>query len=121
MVLLNDVERFFIDGYSIEDPVGLHGEDIRIDLVGMRSRVDIKKTLGSLAKFLGLNFSGVFNLDTVLLVAEKEFKDIKNAVFINILKEHVSLFLLRKGSLVAIDNLSFGYGLFEKEYQKSFR
>jgi|GEM_PF-4676088 len=114
-IRLGDIEKYLIDGYSIRDPDGLRGEDLKIELIGFEYQKELYKTLGLLANFLAFDLFGVFALDSVLLLAEREFKNIEDVVFINILKNHISLFLVRKGFVTAIDNLTEGYGSFEKK------
>jgi cell division ATPase FtsA len=120
ILFLNEAERYFIDGYNIKNPIDLLGESLKIDGVGFELEINLNKALESLADFLGFKFFGVFALDTVLFLAENEFKKNENSVSINILNNHISIFLVKKGQVVAIDNLDSGYGFFEQKISKDF-
>ena len=117
-LFLKKAEKYFVDGYKIENPVGFSGQNLRIDSIGFESKIDLNKILNSLSKFLLFEFQGVFALDTVLLFSEKEFREVSNAVFINILSGHISIFLIKKASVSAIDNIDFGYSSFEQKISK---
>ncbi len=121
-LFFKEAERYFIDGYNIKTPIGLLGKNLEISGLGFEFKADsnLNKTLKSLADFLAFEFFGIFALDSTLLLAEKEFKKIENAVFINILNCHICIFLIKNTFVAAVDNLALGYGSFEEKISKEF-
>ncbi len=122
-LFLNEIQNYFVDGYKIKNPIGFLGQEIKIDTVAyeLKKNINLRTIFKSLAIFLNLKFRGIFALDTVLFLAEKEFKQYKDIIFINILNKNISIFLIKNTSVKAIDNLNLGYGIFDQKISEDFK
>ncbi|MBI3671546.1 hypothetical protein HY249_02000, partial [Candidatus Azambacteria bacterium] len=120
LISLERLEKVLIDGYAMEDPLGLAGKEITVGISGVTSKSDVVKEFSGLASFLKLEFKGVFPIDFSVVEAKKHFSDLKDALFINIFENSASLFLLRSGFIDAIENADAGYGDFGRRLSENF-
>ncbi len=117
-ISLEKIEKVLIDGYLIQKPIGLHGKDITIGLLGVLFKGNLNRNFKNLASFLRLNFKGVLAMDSAFVKAENEVKKIGNGLFINIFENYSSVFLIRNGFIDAVENVDMGYGELVKKISK---
>ncbi len=119
---VNDIiyQKIFVDGYLLKDPVGLSGKEIKINCVVFKSKIDIEKKLKELSQILKLEFKGIFPLDYTLCEYTKAKASLKDAVFINVFGNSLSIFLLRDGFLDNVVNENIGWCIFIKKISDFF-
>lgn len=120
-LFFENIERILIDGYVIGDPVGAHGKELELNLLGVSCIEDLKKQFEDLAIFLKLNLKYILSIDKEYLKSIIKKKELKDAIFINIFENTTDIFMIRNGAVVAFDTIKSGYGFLDFKLAEVFQ
>ncbi len=120
MVSRNVPAGFFVDGFSVPDPVGLNGRTITVNLISVRADRALEEVFSGCASLYGFRYAGMVNMCGALADTMPLFTTKSDCVAVLVFQREIEVVLVRDGKAVAIGKADGGYGILEQEIAKLF-
>ena len=102
-------KRFLVDGFAVEDPIGMKGKEIFAPVARFSFNNDLEKTLVSIAWTRGMSYEGA--LDTRVAFMKSGIAEPKDYCAIFIFSEKTTICVVRGGFISAVSDIEAGYGI----------
>ncbi len=114
-------ESFLIDGFTVENPVGMHGGEMFIGVARMVCGSELAKGLASVADAAGLSVKGFFDMRYAAAHYAKLFEEGKESAIVLCVFEHeTSAILVRNRAVAGAGVARAGYGMLIKALEDVF-
>ena len=111
-------KRFLVDGFAVEDPVGITGKEISASVLRFSLDENIEKALALVSAEYGMSFEGV--LDSRLVFLRRDSAGPENRCVIFIFSEKTTIYVTRSGAAAAVSDIEAGYGIMIKKTASAF-
>ena len=102
-------KRFLVDGFAVEDPIGMEGKEISALVARFSFNEDLEKTLVSIAGTRGMSYEGA--LDARIAFIKSGLAEPKDHCAIFIFSEKTTICVVRGGFISAVSDIEAGYGI----------
>ena len=102
-------KRFLVDGFAVEDPIGMEGKEISALIARFSFNSDLEKTLVAIAETRGMSYEGA--LDARISFIKSGPAELKNYCAIFIFSEKTTIVVVRGGFISAVSDIEAGYGI----------
>lgn len=114
-------ESFLIDGFAINDPVGMHGGELLVGVSRMACGSALAKGLASAASDAGLRVKGFFDMRYAAAHHAKLFKEGReSAIVLCVFENETSAILVRNRAVAGVGAASAGYGIMIQAIENAF-
>lgn len=114
-------ESFLIDGFAVNDPVGMHGGEILVGVARMACGSALVKGLVSAASDVGLSVKGFFDMRYAAAHHAKFFEEGRESAIVLCMFEHeTTALLVRDRAVAGVGVASAGYGILIKAIEDVF-
>lgn len=110
---VNIEETFLVDGFAVENPIGMDGKEITARILSVGWSEDFEKTMFEVATARGMRYLGV--LDARLVLIKSAAPDLKDYCAVFIFEKNITICIIRGGSVSATSNVDGGYGIITEE------
>ena len=111
-------KRFLVDGFAVEDPIGMKGKEIFAPVARFSFNNDLEKTLVSIAWTRGMSYEGA--LDTRVAFMKSGIAEPKDYCAIFIFSEKTTICVVRGGFISAVSDIEAGYGIMAEKTASAF-
>ena len=102
-------KRFLVDGFAVEDPIGMEGKEISALVARFSFNEDLENTLVSIAGPRGMSYEGA--LDARIAFIKSGLAEPKDYCAIFIFSEKTTICVVRGGFISAVSDIEAGYGI----------
>ena len=111
-------KRFLVDGFAVEDPIGMEGKEISAPVARFSFNNDLEKALVSIAEARGMSYEGA--LDAQLAFIKSGLAKPKDYCAIFIFSEKTAICVVRGGFISAVSDIRAGYGIMIEKTASAF-
>ena len=111
-------KRFLVDGFAVEDPIGMEGKEISAPVARFSFNNDLEKALVSIAEARGMSYEGA--LDAQLAFIKSGLAKPKDYCAIFIFSEKTAICVVRGGFVSAVSDIRAGYGIMIEKTASAF-
>lgn len=114
-------ESFLIDGFAVNDPVGMHGGEMLVGVARMACGSALAKGLASAASDAGLGVKGFFDMRYTAAHHAKLFEEGKeSAIVLCVFENETSAILVRDRAVAGVGAARAGYGIMIQAIEDAF-
>ena len=111
-------KRFLVDGFAIEDPIGMEGKEISALVTHFNFNGNLEKALASIAETRGMTYEGV--LDARIVFIKSGLMAPKDYCAIFIFSEKTAIYVVRGEFISAVSDIGAGYGIMTEKTASAF-
>jgi len=111
-------KRFLVDGFAVEDPIGMEGKEISALVTRFSFNNDLEKTIVSIAWTRDISYEGA--LDARIAFIKSGLAESKDYCAIFIFSEKTMICVIRGGFISAVSDIEAGYGIMVEKTASAF-
>jgi len=114
-VFRNIPERFWVDGFSIPDPVGMNGKEIMADMVSLACDPMLAGELETFVSAQGMQLAGLGDVREALAAWEPINGAGESATIVAIFEQETSILFVKERKIMGIRTARAGYGILSEK------